>query len=440
MKKNTFSTKLIIIWMIIAFPLSSHGQFLSELTYVTIFPDTNVFIYLIRNVKPNISVGCTYASGGFKLLKIDHTNFSLGSTAAMPTSAVALSSFFWRIEDLRVCDDDIFFCGRSKNGLGFIGYLNINDYSNSYITVSYKEIRNTTNLFHLTAYKNSYGQTNVVAVGAIDTNNLNYKIVEVKDILGTDTTSIRDVSNEALFEVFYTNNQVVTIGYARAYNALCIRLANPDDVTDPLFNTRHLFSSVDDHILSTTRSAVLGDELAVSFLDYDNNLSEFVTRIRFFDLTTMTMVNAQQLQLKEKTAPYELTYIPDSGKLVVLEEFEFPFGHGVSQGNFITLDPIQNNLYLGKVRYHRGVRFESLDNFNDKYFISAGNGAIYLQNDSAPATSICPTTDRIKIYPVPTYDEFININVNPWNPLPNTFIPDPLPKRFFNNSHNCHHQ
>lgn len=419
--------------------LNVHAQFQSELTDVSYSIYTGININLIRNCTSTYSVGNFYTYFGDNYLFItDHSNYSIGSAVPFPARAVHLSSYFLQIEDLRVFDNYIFFCGRNKNGVGFIGYMPISDFNNPTATVRYKEVTGTTMFYQLAAFKDSFNLTKVVAVGHDYINYSDHFIVEITDILGTPTTNQKQVLAEQLYEIFYTNGHLVTVGFSGTFNALCLRLANPDNVMDATFDMGYLFSALDDPILANTESDVDKDYLTVTYPSFDSNLSDYVTRIRVFDLNTMKMINAQQFQPYDKVAPLGITYLSNHREAVVLEQFTFPFSTGSLQGNFVKLDLASTTSYSATLRYYPTFKFMALDDFDGNHFLSVGIGHMYLQDNSAPPTPDCPVTDVIKVMPIPIYSGFTNISSRILPQDMNPFHLENPPTVFVNNTHNCH--
>jgi hypothetical protein len=119
-----------------------------------------------------------------------------------------------------------------------------------------------------------------------------------------------------------------------------------------------------------------GDTIAVASLSsyFDGmGMVQFSTNVRVFDLASMTNTEAQMVPLNTKSEPYDLVYMPDKGRLVLLQDICLP-PHPCDQNMFMHLEPYAAAPYAAKCWYesHWNKPFYSLDRLSGDYYLAAG--------------------------------------------------------------------
>ena len=376
---------------------------------------------LTRSWDPNNSVVYGWHEGELRMYLCSNDDYYLFGTPSLIGDYCVLPSYLTQIYDMRILDDHVYFCGETEKHEGFIGYINLNDYSSSastsYVNVEYYVIPEVTMMKRLAVYYNSLGIEKVVAIGQEERAVYPYvyltsAILEVDDILGSPVFQYATLPDiEALHEVFFSdyNFGVYFVEYNKSTPALGLRRANPDNVLgDPIIDNYYYYPTGDMEVYSQTHSAISNDRLAVSYL-YGGYSNPFSTRIRYFELSTLTMFNSQEFFFDGKSEPYDITFLDEGNRAVLVQPFEFPLG-GSFNSNFVWLDPNANRPYTDNILFHKDEIYQSLDNVDEFSFISCGQKFRLQQNwdaNFATPSPSCPFKDK--------YDIEIIDNVNPWH-------------------------
>lgn len=113
----------------------------------------------------------------------------------------------------------------------------------------------------------------------------------------------------------------------------------------------------------------------------------------------MKMFNSQEFLFDGKSEPYDITFLKDGNRAVIIQPFEFPFG-GSLNSNFIGLNPNAYNSYTDFILYHKGEIYKSLDKITEDHFIACGQIFRYQQNWDAnfiSSSPVCPNKDSYNI-------------------------------------------
>lgn len=314
------------------------------------------------------------------------------------------------VEDLRVADNYVFFCGK-KSGEGFIGCIPLVDMVTSTPTVNYTSVGDeSVEHFHsMVAYKHG-PNVKVVAVGEYhwhdNTSSSSYGNCSVgyhlcarrpiaeftfsgsTGILMNLWTSDDGVRVECANEVIETPTHVAIICYYTDNRAITIHYCDKANVYGTFSNFYYYSAPEEGH--SFIHGCHMYDEvIALSSLStyYDAaGQQQFSTKIRVIDLATMTNIHAQQMPLYTKSEPLELVYVPNGQFLVLLQDAVDPAT--LSAHNYFTnINYSATAPYNTKCWYEtaRELHYQSADMLTDSHLIATGEKGFLMQN--APALS-----------------------------------------------------
>ena len=395
MKKNTlFPLLALCCWLL--FPNLTKGQSYPP-DYASVFVDLQLDHHpaIIRKVSDTSALVYYY----------DYT-FRKGVIALIDLSMNLKRVFLkdnYTVNDMRITGDHVYFCGTVNNGgRGFVGHVKISSFYNySTRTVTYYLIDTlTSELNRMVAYTIG-GKQKVVAVGRHHFINggafpcpydpithpyscmCSFFVEATFDgaTIYSPTFNYVPVNlghNEIISEVIETPNYVALVGHDSDANSTVIHRCNKSGVTlSFLFDHFYHYPSAPYEGLSDYHGCVMkGDTIAIASLStyYDATGSHaFSTNVRIFDLTTMTNTKAQKVPLNTKSEPFDLVYIPEKGRLVLLQDICLP-PHPCDQNMFIHLEPYASTPYSAKCWYESsGLKpFYSLDRLSDNYYLAAG--------------------------------------------------------------------
>ena len=332
---------------------------------------------------------------------------------------------------MRITGDNVYFCGTvNDGGRGFVGHLKISSFTDNYYRpVTYYLIDTlTSELNRMVAYTID-GKQKVVAVGRhhfinggafpcpYDPITNPYScmcsfFVEatfIDAMMYSPTFSYIPVNlghNEIISEVIETPNYVALVGHNYDANSPVIHRCNKSGVAlSFLFDQFYQYPSAPDEGRSDYHGCVMkGDTIAISSLSvyFDGSGNHyFSTNVRIFDLTTMTNTKAQKVPLNTKTEPFDLVYIPEKGRLVLLQDICLP-PHPCDQNMFIHLEPYASTPYSAKCWYESAGHkpFYSLDRLSGSYYLAAG-GQYWCMKELMNLTSNrCYIFDNTNIEPL----------------------------------------
>ena len=400
-------SKLLLLSLALVLCASAHGQVASEVT--TNDSTNSLKATIVRTWDANTSVQIGIDQGKKYLIVHNHTPYYLG-LANSYALLCNLPSVYSEINDLQILNDIAYFCGKTNNQVGFIGYVDLNAVvAGTYpIIVNWSEIPEVTRLHKMAVYKNSAGREKAVAIGwkTYSCGNLlcrdNY-VVEVPDILTPSSYLYANFhSTDVFVEVLFTRSQRLCFVEVNNMSTLelGLRLANPDNVLlDPAIANLILFPTGTNEVLSQTHSASYYDQLSVSYLS--SNGTDFTTKIRYFDLSTKSMTNAQEFVVPDKVEPWEMTYYYHYGNPYPMLLIDYLDPTWTTRPHFIRLEPTCFLPYASKSHYTTD-NFNSLDCFNNQYIVSVGDNKIFHLNCDFNFSMFmgCPNPNPIVIDPI----------------------------------------
>lgn len=324
------------------------------------------------------------------------------------------------VYDMRVLGNYTYLCGKTQNHEGFIGWVDNADFFSSSFTFYYVPIPEVSFVNKMVVYDDYSANPKAVAIGVHDYTDLygnhrDYHAIEL-DNASLPSASYRhinlgeyDVLHEVLYSFIYG---VIFIEYTVNNNALAIRKADPSAVvTTSLIQTLYYYPTGDNEVYSPTHSAIDKDSLAVSYLFGKYGTSHFTTRIRYFDLATLSMNNSQEYAILDKSEPYDMVYCFNGSHwtpIIIQPDYS-----GVGpQSYFITLEPGATTSYSTKYYYYPGETYMSADRFpsgND--YVAVGHDLFqYLQNASFAYTSplSCIIQNNMKIGIIPSVQQYVD--------------------------------
>ena len=301
------------------------------------------------------------------------------------------------IYDMFIDGDILFFCGLFSGGYGVVGHLDLNDFFNTTMPISYLKIPQVTSLNKLVEFSDT-----VVAIGekiisvAPYTYSL-YYIFNCSNIMSpVSTYEIAPLSTkERCYDVILTQRFVAFMGYEEGYDALSIRRSLRRNTWSGLLDTLYYYPTGATEAFSALHSTTMNNNIiATTYLHIKNTRA--YTRIRPFNISTMVNTRSQQFSLDDRHEPQDITYIPRDMSLVVLTDFTNLLGYNF---NFVHLIPSATTNYTTQFEYIPGYAFESLTTMGIGFYL-AGKGPLwYIRNKTAtlPTTGACANSENIDI-------------------------------------------
>ncbi len=314
----------------------------------------------------------------------------------------------YEMNDIRLVDDDIFFCGQNTlTRKGIVGHASVSAIESRIQHIQYQEFdmgmsRTSTTMMRLAAYRDQSGMEKVVAIGELNYDNLSspmpsflngslpgsyraYFVVGYRYSGGALTMEfckfLCDTSPNNYFEsvddVVVTDNwlAVVTVND----KGLTIHRCDKNNVNGTFDNYHSYGISSVEGIYHCCH--MKGDTIALVALDKSPVASVYETHMRCVDLATMTMTQAQGYSLLDKAEPIEVVYVPDCATLVMLQYQQFPLtGWHYA---YVFWKPYKVPPYTAEVIYESaGNSFGSIDRLTSKYIVASG-GNYWVEKDAS---------------------------------------------------------
>lgn len=433
-KKFLFPLMLLGYWILS--PDSVSGQTYYEFASAYTGSKTAQSSALIRRVNASSAL-VYYHDGSQGIIAMVDLSLNL-KKAYLPSDC--------KVNDMRITGDNIYFCGSSNSG-PVIGHIKLSDYyppsTTRHVTLYYARTDYVTHLNRLVAY--NYGtQQKVVAIGRFlytehpdpafncpyynynpETgtneyyNNCQRTVIIEANFSGSTLTSGSDkyvATNdetshlEIISEVIETDNHVAFVGTYVNQNATVVHRCGKNTVIDNFVNGGLYWYYTPDEGNSVYHGcAMKGDTIAVASLSsyYDGaGVQQFSTNVRVFDLASMDNTQAQQVPLNTKTEPYDLMYMPEKGRLVLLQDICVT-PYLCDQNLFVHMEPYNNTtpFYTAKCWYevNWSKPFFSLSRLGDDHYLAAG-GEYWCMKSIVPVTSnTCyKHTPFLDVYPIST--------------------------------------
>jgi hypothetical protein len=321
------------------------------------------------------------------------------------------------VSDMRITGDDIYFCGCNSTG-SIIGHIKLSDYSTAgprTATIYTVDNQFVTRFTRMVAYTLE-GKQKVVAIGDLHfTSNPVltcpglppsppyypsdcYRTI----ILEADfnhsslidhryTTTNDENHREFITEVVETENHVAFIGnYIDRNSTVIHRCGKERVVTDFKADPYYLYSTPLEGYSDYHGCVTRGDTIAIASLSsyYDEaGEMQFSTNIRLFDLASMDNTQAQLVPLRDKSEPFELTYMTMMGRLILLQDIYHPTLMS-NQNTFVQLEPYYPTDYTAKCWYESywTKPFYSVCWLSVTEYIASG-GTYWCLKDMVPVSS-----------------------------------------------------
>lgn len=411
MKKMT--QKIVFVCMLLALSVSAGAQYSSVMAEDAGLTDGGKAI--VRNMSPTEVVTYVWA-GPKQWFTYENSTTLTYKYFQLPTPDFDKII----INDFRIIGGIVYFCGLDNNrGEGVIGTFNTTDFFGSYGNIDYIDISRTTELNRMEVYQDpGTGDPRVAAVGYDRNGGCSVLAqgvwVDCEGYMpGGTPTSVsvfeahcsapNDV--EQWHDVVSTDDWVVLVGYGNVggQEGIALRRFHKGNPTDPEIDNIYIFNESENVAWSETRAESIRDnDMAVVYRgERIRNVIDF-DKFRIFDIDNMANINSQEYEVPYKSYLWEMAYMPNAKRVVVLSDFPTP----AFLSNFAYIEPYQTTSYTSVFVNDNDWRFQSLTNLDGSFFVGAG-GFHFLLRDAAasyPANNIysggpalCPKDDVLKV-------------------------------------------
>ena len=306
-----------------------------------------------------------------------------------------------QIVDIRIVGDDVFFCGMDRsNNHAFLGHATVSDIEAQNPHIQFQEFIilgiYTSRLWRLAAYVDPLGTTRLVAVGdmwysgapsgvipcASSGGCQSTIVVETTYQYGTIQTPtckvLHDNNNyEYACDVVETDNYVAVVTFP-AGDELIIHRCNKGSVLSSFDN--FYYYNIPSGKVVFSGCKMKGDTIAVaSVFDYGGGMDDM--QVRVVDLATMNMPYAQVFDLQDKDDVYEMAYLPDIQRLVLLSNQTYSYLVELHH-TFCFLKPYETVFpyNMEKIYEFNDRSFTSLDRLSSQHMVAAG-GDYWMMKD-----------------------------------------------------------
>ena len=337
----------------------------------------------------------------------DGTNYRLARVGLIDIISAKLDDHH-QIADIRIVGDDIFFCGMNRsNNHAFLGHATVSDIEAQNPHIQFHELIIPvvlSRLYRLAAYQESPTDPfRLVAVGDIWYNGtpvpniypcptspymtdcMAHIVVEYKYQSGSFTQLgnkvLHDVNGhfEYACDVVETDNYVAVVTFPAA-DELIIHRCDKSNVLGPLsFNYDYRYTVPSGRVVFNA-CKMKGDTIAVaSVFDYGGGVDDM--QVRVVDLATMNMPYAQVFDLQDKDDVYEMAYLPDVQKLVLLTNQTYSYLVELHH-TFCFLKPYETVFpyNMEKIYESNDRSFTSVDRLSSQHIVAAG-GNYWMMKD-----------------------------------------------------------
>lgn len=345
--------------------------------------------------------------------------------------------------DMQILGDRAYFCGKKpglSSEIGVVGYVDLVVLDGtpvpSAMNVVYKKIPCASELRRLVAYKDTWANDRVVAIG-IDrsitmVDAFAASVVVACEITGTFpytlsysyANSLNIVSaSEQWRDIVYNGTNVILVGHVNM-DKLIMRVCDPDNPTTGIIDFLHFYPLPRKLVDAEIRGTYMHDEtIAVTYRGMQSANTTDYTHLRVFDISSMVNLFSQETYVPYKSYIHELTYLPTDKSIVLLQDF--PSG-GIFTSNFVYMMPETNLAYNTIYVFYEDRLYHSVDRYDPQKYIGAGNFHWLYRDKLAtfPSYSIyppflpCPSDEKITVWPID------NIIDNIYN-MPLTPVPEP---------------
>ena len=361
------------------------------------------------------------------------------------------------ITDIRIVGDDIFFCGMDRsNYQAFLGHATVTGIESMtpHIEIMNFKVQYSTitRLWRLVAYKDQSvaGMTHLVAVGdfwytndGVTSQPLNVPscslsgtcqstlIVEYTYTSGiftlVDRRVFHDITGhyEYACDVVETDNYVAVVTFSAAGELIVHRCNKTNVLASLSYPNIYYYYNVPPGLVDPHVCKMDVDTIAVASV-FTTGVGTDNMQVRVIDLATMNMPCAQTFSLLDKDDVYEMTYLPDIQKLVLLTNHTYtPLT--MLRHTFFFLKPYQTAFpyNIEKIYDYYDHRFISMDRLASKHIVATG-GEYWMMKDvtvNNPASTCYKVMNQLvkKLHtsiPLTTSHTFQQTTIPPTLPIP----------------------
>ena len=382
MRKYLFTTLLAVLCN-----TAINAQINSEMGFILKVPYNNAHSTpLVRSVNETTIVA--YYEHDFNGVFVVMQQGSLtADTIELPQSQY--------VYDFEIIGTTVYYCGKTPDAsniydpreLAVVGYFDITPFlnnNNNGMTTSINytkfevEGRDHNKLKKMIAYKDTQGNIYVMAIGEsflCDQPNQpchsGLDFFAIIDVTNNFSTQVETFTNEVYHDIIETANHAVLVGgdfSASTSNAICFRKLRKYNIPYTERDYLYRFSLPNTEPLTFVYGTQIegSDRFITSTFGYINGVEG--TIIRTFNASNMEMMAAQFIPSPgEKTQPYELHYVPETGKVLLLQ---LSTDHPTTR--IYTIDPYPTQNYSTIWEYHLDWHLHSFDMYRDDEYIAIG--------------------------------------------------------------------
>lgn len=364
---------------------------------------------IVRNWNGRFVVTHHITDNGWYISCSDYSGHYLhGAGYYAPTRYSDLFPSNYSISDMEILDDKLFFCGSKKKSsnpaviVGIVGWLDLIQFMSGTFTANVIEVSSSFALNKMVVYRNAGGYK-VVAVGFNDINAVapypladNSMIVEIDDVTVAPTCNYsiidRSLTNhEYIYDVIYTGNNVVFVGIVKQHINPQYHIRVMDNPSNLAASTNgnmiYAFQGDSAEVSWQPHSILMDDDIiAISYVHHDNVYDNYVTRLRIVDTHTNppANINSQTYVIDYKEEPIDLAYSKNDETLILLQSITNIYNYNPK---FAFLKPYYTWGYNADLtHFNNNITYNSLDIYNDNYFISVGKkDRTYIQQIASPS-------------------------------------------------------
>ena len=342
----------------------------------------------------------------------DGTNYRLARVGLIDIISAKMDNHH-QIADIRIVNEDIFFCGMDRsNNRAFLGHATVSDIEAQNPHIQFQELKVTdaslSRLWRLAAYKDFSGKFHLVAVGEmwyydgvtpsnaypcpLLTQCQSTIVVECTYQSGSfsyvDGKVLNDQNGHYEFacDVVATDNYVAVVTFPTADELIIHRCDKNSPFPLWPFDIYYRYTVPSGRVVFNP-CKMKGDTIAVASV-FDNGPGAAETQVRVVDLATMNMTCAQVFKLKDKDDIYEMTYLPDIQRLVLLQNQTYTPLISLIH-TFCFLKPYETVFPYNMEKIYDAAKrsFTSLDALSSQHIVAAGGDYWMMKNVTLNTTA-----------------------------------------------------
>ena len=415
---------IFFIAALAVFSSSANAQTFNTLQFIIPTCTTNYAKSIVRVAPSNTEVVSCHSHGTYDdFILID--NNSVTRRFKVPDDI--------HVRDFQIVDNNVFFCGQ-KQDEAIVGHFDIqifylpNLYQFKYYTTIYSGDIVKNYFKKMVAYHNQDNtKIQIEVIG--DKEHTQY--VSNNNIIGEyiyDPATDQIISSyyiaSTIFYLIYhqdgifqdiavTEDYLVVSGWDYSDQKLLITRFPKYSVLSG--GTTYEFDESADPYTSSRiyLEALSSNDIATAATYINTNTLQVGTRLRTFDVSTMSNTVSQLLPMLDKTEPDDMLFMEEDQSLLLLQQSFYPT---INDFQYVIyyLDPY-NNSYTTDAYYNFNSSYYSLDRFNDPIYIAAGltpnyNHGYLMRFKPSPHVS-CIKFGNVRIIPL---NRISYINITPF--------------------------